>query len=87
MKPYIITIALLIVLAVILLRKKEVSRIEMIDYLNSEVGNSNGKWVGMQDDELRQVYKAFKLIKQSVRPSQEDYIKATDILKKYNIVL
>lgn len=87
MNRYIITIVLLIVLAVVILRKKEVSRVEMIDYLNAEVGNSNGKWVAMQDDELRQVYKVFKLIKQSVKPTESEYLKATDILKKYNISL
>lgn len=85
MKHYVITIVLLLALMFILLRKKEISRIEMIDYLNAEVGNVNGVWVNMSDEDIRQVYKVFKLIKQGVKPSQSDYLKAHDLAVKYKI--
>lgn len=85
MKHYTVVIIVLIIVALIVLRKKAVSRVEIIDFMNAQVGNSNGKWTAMSDPELRQVYSSFALIKQGVKPSDSEFLKTQDILKKYSI--
>lgn len=79
---------ILLVFAVILFvikRGREKSRIEMIDYLNANVSNVSGKWTQMSNDELASVYKVMALVKQSIRPTEQAYINAMDVLKKYGI--
>ncbi len=85
MKNYLVVIVVLVIVALVVLRKKAISRIEIIDFMNAQVGNSNGKWVGMTDPELRQVYSSFALIKQGVKPTDSEFLKTQDILKKYSI--
>lgn len=87
MKRYIIVIFVLLVVALIVLRKKAISRIEIIDFMNAQVGHGKGIWVKLADDELRQVYKGFALVKQGVKPNDSEWLKIQDIFKKYNIAL
>lgn len=79
-----ILIALAIILFVIK-RGRQTSRIDMIDFLNANVSNVDGKWTQMSNDELASVYKVMALIKQSIKPTEQAYITAMDTLKKYNI--
>lgn len=79
---------ILIGIAVILFfikRGRAKTRIEMIDYLNINVSNADGKWTQMSNDELASVYKVMALIKQSIKPTEQAYIDAMDVLKKYDV--
>ena len=82
MKEVLILIAILLVCIAL---KSRQNRIDKIDFLNNNVGNVNGAWIEMSNDELNQVYKVFALIKQGVKPNDSEYLLALDTLKKYNI--
>lgn len=88
-RTLIITLVAVVVLF-FLLRKKEMTRIEKIDWLNANVANNDGVWTKLTDDELKTVYKPFALVKQNVKPDEGEYLQALEVLRKYgaeNLIL
>lgn len=67
------------------IKRKSISRTEMIDFLNTNVAYPDGAWTKLTDEELRTVYKPFALIKQNIKPGEEMYLQAQTILNKYGI--
>lgn len=82
-----LTIVLVLLVVWFLWKNKPLTRVELIDWLNINLGNANGQWVNMTKEELQTVYKTYYLVKRNVVPSTEDYLKANEVLKKYNIAL
>lgn len=86
MNKNILILLVIIAIGIYLWKKsRDKSRVEMIDFLNVNVSNVDGKWTNMSNDELASVYKTFALIKTGIRPKIEDYTQAMDTLKKYGI--
>lgn len=85
MNNKLLLIVILLCIILFVLRKKSISREEMIDFLNINVGYENGVWTKLSDEELRTVYKPLALIKQQVTPATGDYLAAVEIGRKYNL--
>lgn len=83
-KNFIILILIALV-AWYVIKRKSISRTDMIDFLNANVAYPDGAWTKLTDEELRTVYKPFALIKQNIKPGEEMYLQAQTILNKYGI--
>lgn len=85
MNKVIMTILIIAAILFIVKKSRTKSRIDMIDFLNAKVSNADGKWTQMSTDELGKVYKVMSLVTQSIRPTEQAYIEAMDVLKKYGV--
>lgn len=85
MNNKLLLIVLLLGIILFVLRKKSISREDMIDFLNIRVGYENGVWTKLSDEELRTVYKPLALVKQNITPATGDYLAAVEIGRKYGL--
>lgn len=82
MRVFLIVLTIAVVVWLVT-RHKKVDRIEMIDWLNGNIGA--GEWVKMTDKELITIYKPLALVKSGVKPNQPAYLEVGEIFKKYNM--
>lgn len=69
------------------IKRKSISRAEMIDFLNNKVGlpYKTATWTMLTDEELRIMYKPFALVVKNIQPTEEMYLDANNVLKKYGM--